>query len=345
MKANILDCTIRDGSYVIDFQWKAGDIKDIVSTLANSGIKYIEIGNGTGLGVYRKNSSYTTDKVYIESSMPYKKNSLIGAFFISGNGSFDDLLNFKEEGGDFIRIGTDATNPRNAIASIEYAKSIGFYVCCNLMKTYAINNYQLAYISNDIVNAGADCIYVVDSAGGMLPNQVSSYVSSIKKLYDVEVGFHGHNNFLLANANSLAAIESGATLVDSSLMCLGRGAGNAQTESLLAIMQKAGYVEGNTDIMELSDFGQNMISKITKRQTGMTKRDIIIGFSNFHDSNMCYVNLYAEKFGVDKEELIKEVSKINIVNPSEELFAMIAEKLSEGAIKNVYFPRYSHKSF
>jgi 4-hydroxy 2-oxovalerate aldolase len=149
----------------------------------------------------------------------------------------------------------------------------------------------------------------------------------------------------MANANSLVAIESGATFVDSTLMCLGRGAGNAQTESLAALLQKANLLDEPLDVFRLSDLSQKIISKLANKSIGISKRNIIIGVANFHDSNMPLVEKYSQKYNVDTELLIEEVSKINIINPSEELFELAAQKISDGIKEIVFFPRFSHKNF
>jgi isopropylmalate/homocitrate/citramalate synthase len=213
------------------------------------------------------------------------------------------------------------------------------------MKTYAITEYQLAYRSFDIIKAGVDCIYIVDSAGGMLPAQVASYFKAIKMFYAIDLGFHGHNNLLLANANSLVAIENGAKYVDSTLMSIGRGAGNAQTESLIALLQKANLISSDLSVFELASLSQRIVSRISDKLMGSSKMDIFIGKANFHDSYMPLVEKYSKQYNIIPEILIEEVSKINVVNPSEELFQLAAQKISEGMKDIVFFPKFSHRYF
>lgn len=343
----ILDCTIRDGSYATNYQWDGDILRKIVSTLSQIGIKYIEIGNGVGLGTHRKIREALDDESYFSHTIPYKGNSLIGAFFIPGTGTKDDLKNFWQAGGRFIRIGSNATEIEKSLDYIEYAKHLGFMVCSNLMKTYAISKYQLAYKSRDLIKAGCDVIYVVDSAGCMLPSTVSDYFKSMREIYQVQLGFHGHNNLQLANANSLAAAEAGATFIDATLSGLGRGAGNAQLESIIAIFQKANLLENNiTDVLQLSDFSNEIMSTIAAKEIVPTsKRNIAIGIANFHDSYAPLAEKYASLYNVDTELLIKEVSKINVVNPAEELFELTARKIAEGAKEIIFFPKFSHKNY
>ena len=342
---NILDCTIRDGSYATNYQWDNEDVRKIVSTLADCGIPFIEVGNGTGLGMYRSHPEAKPDMDYLTNSIPYKKNAKIGVFYIPTIGTYDDIKNFKEEGGDFIRVGVNATETEKAVDAIEYAKSLGLMVSCNLMKTYAITPYQLVYRCREIIQAGSDCIYVVDSAGGMLPEQVADYFTSMRSVYSIDLGFHGHNNLLLANANSYTAARSGATFLDATLQSLGRGAGNAQLESLVALLQKAEMLEYEIDVNRLTELSDYLFEKIAKIPRGSSKRDIVIGVANFHDSYLPLAEQSAQRFGVDVERLIVEVSKINVVNPSASLFDLVAQKISNESSVQINYPKFHHTAY
>lgn len=342
---NILDCTIRDGSYITNYQWDNKILEVLVSTLSKAGVPYIEIGNGTGLGMYRGNISAKCDQEYFDNTIPYKNNSKIGAFFIPGVGTKDDIIRFKGEGGDFLRIGVNANDVHDVIPYIEFAKNAGLEVFCNLMKTYSISTYQLAYVCADLVDCAVDCIYIVDSAGGMTPIQVKEYFLSVKKLYDIKLGFHGHNNLLLANGNSYIAAISGASFVDATLMSLGRGAGNAQLESLVALFQKDKLIDNQIDVKSLCELSETVIKKIVENQNFSLKRNIVIGVANFHDSYLNLAEKYSKKYSVDIDILITEVSKVNMVNPSPELFDLIASKIASNTINSIYYPKFYHKNY
>ena len=343
---NILDCTIRDGSYATNYQWSGELISDIVSILPNFGIKYIEIGNGTGLGAFRKNDSFMTDDEYIKYAVSSKKsdNVKIGAFYIPSIATKFDLENFREKGGDFIRIGVNATDTQSAYESIKYAKSLGFYVFCNLMKTYAITKIQLVEYCEGLINAGVDCIYIVDSAGGMIPTQVSEYIKAVKSFYNIPIGFHGHNNLSMANANSLAAVEAGADFVDATLGGLGRGAGNAQLESLITVFQKSGFYNEKIDILSLSEFSKNVFLSLNKSTKGNSLREIVVGMANFHDSYTNILENIAQKYKVNPEKLLIEVSKINVVDPSLELFESVAQRIADYNEYTFFAPKFYHNN-
>ena len=335
----ILDCTIRDGSYATGNRWDKRALRMIIEQLSAQGIQYIEIGNGTGLGTYRKKDSAMCDEDYFEYTLPYKGNSKIGAFFIPSIGTKEDLKNFRLKGGEFIRIGANATEIETTFEYIRYAKEIGFFVCCNVMKTYAITKFQFVEIALKVRKIGADCIYIVDSAGGMLPEQIKQYVEAIQTFSDIKVGFHGHNNLLMANANSLAALQAGAYFVDATLLGIGRGAGNAQLESLVAVCKKAEIDVGQCNALQIADLAQQVLGVMNLK--GSTKREINVGLLYFHDSYAPILERVASKYGLNPEVLMEEVCKINIINPSEELFEYAAETLKEGR-KITFIPNYSH---
>lgn len=340
---NLLDCTIRDGSYVTHYYWDADILEKVASTLSKQGIKYIEIGNGTGMGAYRTVPNSLEDAAYYKHTIPFKGDSLIGSFCIPGTATFEDLKFFKEQGGDFVRIGTNATQTEKALPFIEKARELGLWVSCNLMKTYAISKYQWVQYSDKLVKAGAECIYFVDSAGGMLPDEVGEYVEAMKSFYDVEVGFHGHNNFLLANANSLKAAECGAKFIDVTLGGLGRGAGNAQLESMVPILQKVNLLNQDLDFFALADLANCIVGNYNVK--GSSKREINIGSSNFHDSFTSKLEEAANRYNVDADQLLVEVCKINIVNPSTELFNTVAERMADGLSNDFFAVKYHHKDY
>jgi len=338
---NILDCTIRDGGYVTKNRWEEETLKTVVSTLSSAGIKYIEVGNTLGLGMCHSKVTPHTDEYFMKACMPCKGNSLLGMFFLPNVGKKEDIAWFRDNGGDFVRVGANATTIETTFEYINYAKSLGLWVSCNLMKTYTISKYNLARMAKGVIDSGADCLYLVDSAGGMLPNQVYEYVRSIKDFYDISVGFHGHNNLQLANGNSFAAIQAGAEFIDGTLQGLGRGAGNTHLESMIAICQKANLIPNSCNVLELADEGEKVVGGLL--HLGNTKREINIGIHNFHDSFTGLLEKASERYGVDPDLLMAEVCKINVINPSEELFDMAAMRLKKGK-KFEYAPAYSHKN-
>ena len=224
---SILECTIRDGSYLIDYQFTAEDTYIICTGLERAGFKFIEIGHGTGLrsSLAGKGVAAASDEEYLEAARTALSGSLakFGMFFIPVIGRMEDLDMAARHGMGFVRIGTNVTEIDQARQYIEKAKSLEMLVSSNLMKSYAVTIDEFVKLAKKADEFGVDIITVVDSAGGMFPEEVREYVLRLKDVTDKTIGYHGHNNLQLAVANTLEAIRCGATIVDSSLQGLGGG--------------------------------------------------------------------------------------------------------------------------
>ncbi|MBD3843004.1 MAG: 4-hydroxy-2-oxovalerate aldolase, partial [Campylobacterales bacterium] len=279
---NVLDTTLRDGSYVVDFQFSKEDTKNITQTLESFEIPYIEIGHGLGLGAYRLNSysSICTDEEYMSSIRKHDSKIKYGIFFIPGIGDYSDIDLAIKHNIDFIRIGTNINESEKGLEYIKYAKSKGLMVAANFMKSYAVDVDEFVRRASEVSNAGADFVYLVDSAGGMMPDEVQKYIKKAVESCNCEIGFHGHNNLTLAVANSLAAIEAGATIIDSSLQGLGRDGGNASTEVLLSILMQKKLIN-KKNINALLDYSEVNILPLLKN-TGVKAMPLISGLSLFH---------------------------------------------------------------
>ncbi|AOP33693.1 hypothetical protein A0128_07455 [Leptospira tipperaryensis] len=325
----LLDCTIRDGGYAINFQFSARDTRNICSNLDKAGIRLIEVGHGLGLGASNPSNgiAFEADEDYISTAKSVTKNSFVGAFFIPGIGKKEDIKRAKEAGLDFIRIGKDVTDLEATRSFIDYAQELGLHVSINMMKSYAVNSLELGNIIKNMNGWGADLICLVDSAGCMMPEQIREYVSVIKDNSDLPAGFHGHNNLGMANANSLAALKGGAQFVDATLRGMGRSAGNAQTEAMAFIFQEYGY-DSNLDPFLLLEMSENIIEPLMLFPQGLSSMDIVIGISKFHSGHLPRFKRILKKYDIDLRKLIIGVSKVNCINPSDELIESVAKDLA-----------------
>lgn len=325
----LLDCTIRDGGYAINFQFSARDTRNICTNLDKSGIRMIEVGHGLGLGASNPSNgiAFESDEDYISTAKSVAKNAFIGAFFIPGIGKKEDIKKAKDAGLDFIRIGKDVTDLSVTRDFIDYSLGLDLHVSLNMMKSYAVSALELGNIINNIKAWGVDAICLVDSAGCMLPEQISEYVTVIRENSDSPVGFHGHNNLGMANANSLAALKGGAKFVDATLRGMGRSAGNAQTEAMAFIFQEYGY-DVNLDPFLLLEMSENIIEPLMLYPQGLSSMDIVIGISKFHSGHLPRFKRILKKYDIDLRKLIIGVSKVNCINPSDELIESVAKDLA-----------------
>ncbi len=334
---SILDCTLRDGSYLIDYQFTAEDTYIICLGLMKAGFELIEIGHGTGLGSSEagKGKAAATDKEYLQAARSALDGSAakFGMFFIPGIGKIEDLEIAAGYGMSFVRIGTNITEIEQAKPYIEKAKEFGMMVSSNLMKSYAVPIDEFIRRAKMADHFGADIIAVVDSAGGMFPQDVREYVFRLKGITDKQIGFHGHNNLQLAIANTLEAVMAGASVVDSSLQGMGRSAGNAQTEVLAMVLEKLGYSTG-IDPYKAMDLGERIIKPMMSKEQGVDDISLVSGIAQFHSSFYRTVYEVAEKYHIDPRRLIVEVSEIDRVHVTPELAETTALKITGDIQKN-----------
>lgn len=324
----ILDCTLRDGSYVNHFQFGVHETRYVCSELEKCGIEYIEVGHGLGLGAYRLGGEYAaaaTDEEYLGAAAEAVKKSVFGTFCIPDIAKLEDIDTASKYGMKLIRIGTNVDAVESSRPFVERAKKYGMTVCANYMKSYSASPEDFVKKVRLSKSYGVDIIYLVDSAGGMLPKQVESYIRTVRDSVDMKIGFHGHNNLGLALANSLVALDMGAYFIDCSMQGLGRSGGNAATEQFVIIMSKLGNSHG-IDIFRLMDLGFNTIQPLLQ-QTGLNPIDIISGYAMFHSSYMPLIRKFSLKHDVDPRLLIIELCKIDQVNADPVLIEKIAAGL------------------
>jgi len=179
---------------------------------------------------------------------------------------------------------------------------------------------------------GADAVYVTDSAGAMLPKDVSEKISSLKRNLKVPIGHHAHNNLGLAVANSLMAIDAGATYIDGSLSGLGAGAGNTPTEMLIAVLNRMGYEHGG-DLYKAIDASKDVLIPILKSKginsTQSNLDTLILGYAGVYSSFLLHARRAAKRFGVDVRDILLEAGRRKAVGGQEDWMIEIAHELAK----------------
>ncbi len=326
MKTQIMDVTLRDGSYAINYQFSEQDTKCIGVALENAGIRYVEIGHGMGLNAssYKNGLALCTDEEYLAAAQGAYRKCTYGMFCIPGVARVEDLDLLKKYGAGFVRVGCNIDKIRTSEPYVRRAKELGLMVAANYMKSYTATEEEFAQCVELSRSYGADIIYVVDSAGCMLPEDVKKYFDIIKQ-FGLKAGFHGHNNLGLANSNSLYAIDLGFDMVDCSLQGLGRSAGNASTELVVALMGIKYGFEGY-DNRQLISFSDDYVKPLVKN-VGLYGLDIYCGIAGFHSSYMKYIHKYSSKYSVNPYTLIVEYCKYDRINMDEAKLEEIARSL------------------
>lgn len=327
-RVRILDTTLRDGSYVIDFQFTARDTALIAGQLEAAGFELIEIGHGVGLGATQRNygRAAETDEAYLAAAAGTLKRAAWGMFCIPGIATLQQIDMAAEYGMKLIRVGTDVADVPNSQQFIERAKKHEMLVCANYMKSYVVAPAEFARNAILSKQYGADVVYIVDSAGGMLTRDMERYFGAVRDVCDVQIGFHGHDNLGLGVANAVRAVELGAEIVDTSLQGMGRSAGNTPTELFIAVMERLGVPMG-FDPLRVMDIGEKYIKPLIRRD-GLNSLDIVAGYAQFHSSYMGVIREFSSKFGVDARKLIIALCEKDKVNASRAMVEDLARELS-----------------
>ena len=328
-ETKILETTLRDGSYAVDFKFTPKDTATIASALEQIGFELIEVGHGLGLHALEKGKGEAAarDVEYLEAASSVLKKAKFGMFCIPGIARLEDIDIAAEYGMHFIRIGTNINELEGTSSYFERAKKHNMYVSSNLMKSYAVSAKDFGRYTNLAQSYGADIAVLVDSAGGLFPKDIEEYFKYSKDECDIQLGFHGHNNLGLAIANTLKAVELGAAIIDTSLKGIGRSAGNAATEMMVIILKKLGYKLA-IDEYAAMDLAEKYISPLI-HSIENTPISITTGYAQFHSSFMGTILKYAEKYRVDPRELIVKLTEKDKVHAPESLVEQLSFEISK----------------
>ncbi len=283
---HILDCTIRDGSYVVDFQMTKEDTFVVTKGLTGAGIRHIEVGHGLGLNASQtKGKAAESDVDYIRAACAAAGSSAkVGSFFIPGIGREDDIRVAHDAGLGFIRLGIDVDDFAKLEPYVKLSKSLGLEVWGNMMKSYLVKPAEFGKIASMVGEMGVDVVAIVDSAGGMTPDDVAAYAEESTSRTSVPLAFHGHDNLTLAVANCLRFVEAGGLYVDGSLAGLGRSGGNAATELLAVLLGRMGRLANPVDGERLVEFADAVMQFCVPGHTRPRAAEIATGLNFFHSS-------------------------------------------------------------
>lgn len=342
-KPNILETTLRDGSYAINFSFTSADTSIICKELEEAGFEYIEIGHGVGLNASNmdKGQAVQTDEEYMIAAEGVLSRARYGMFCIPGIARLKDIDMAAKHNMGFIRIGTNATEVPESEEYIKRAKDYGMFVTANFMKSYVLSPDKFGKMVELSEKYGSDLIYIVDSAGGMFIEDIKRYYEAIRKVADIPLGFHGHDNLGLAISNSIESVKMGFDFVDVSLQGIGRSAGNASTEILVAALLKMGYTL-DIDFMKVLEIGQKYIQHLMT-SNGKKLLDIVTGYAEFHSSYMHYIQKYSAKYRINPAILIIEICKIDKVHVDDDLVDTVARRIKKE--EDIYLGKYDFSRY
>lgn len=309
----ILDTTIRDGSYAVNFQYNDDDLRKIIGDLDTTGLPYIEIGHGVTIGATSaQGRAARTDEQYFRTGRSAVQYAKLGAVIVPALAPIE-TVDLAGDYLDFLRMCVIATELEIVAPFVERAQSRGLEVCIQLVKSHLFEPEMLGRAAKQASEMGVRIVYVVDTTGTFLPEDVRRYVEAIRDASDVTVGYHGHNNLGMAVANTLEAFEAGADFLDGTLMAFGRGAGNCQTECLIAALQRRGHLAG-VDLDRIFDAARSGMLGRVSESYGIDPWEISFGFHGLDSQQLGHIRASAENAGLSVSRVIREIAN-NVEGP------------------------------
>ena len=327
-KVRLQDVTLRDGNHALRHSLDASFVRDYCAVADGSAATVVEVGHGMGIGAssHLVGRSKETDSALLTAAREALSTTSLGVHSIPGFSSIqENIVPAMEIGVDVFRVATHVTEADTSAPHLEFVVNAGREAVGVLMMSHMAPVPELIAQALVMQSAGASSLMIMDSAGHYVPRTVRERISALVDALQIPVGFHAHNNFNSAIANSLAAIESGATTIDAATMGLGAGAGNAQLECLIAVLQSEYGTPIDLDpFLELSKMIEGYASS---RLPHTTATSVVSGKSGVVSAFAPYVSDIAEDLGVSAIEIWKELGRRRIIAGQESIIREVALQL------------------
>ncbi|AQU75025.1 4-hydroxy-2-oxovalerate aldolase [Priestia megaterium] len=330
----ITEVSLRDGSHVVKHQFTEAQVKSVTKALDDAGMHYIEVSHGDGLGgsTLQYGKSLVDEMKLIEAAVEEAKQATVAVLLIPGIGTVHELKQANSLGAGLVRVATHVTEADVSAQHIEYARKLGMETFGFLMMAHSAPVEKLVEQAKLMESYGAQGVYITDSAGALLPHEVRERVRALRNSLQVEVGFHAHNNLSLAVANTLAAIEEGATRIDGSVRCLGAGAGNTQTEALIAVLNRLG-IDVGIDLYKIMDLAEEVVGPILPGSQEIRKGSLAMGYAGVYSSFLLHAERAAKRFNLDSRDILLELGKRKAVGGQEDMILDVAAELAQRKVE------------
>lgn len=329
-KIIINDVTLRDGNHAIGHKMTTDQISIYTAAADAAGIPIVEVGHGIGIGAssLQVGESAVDDITMIKTAKVNLVHSKLGIHVTPGFATINkDLEKALGSGVDVVRVAAHCTEADITQRHIRYVRSRGKEVYGVLMMSHMASKETLTEEGQKMESYGAEAVMLFDSAGALLPDQVSERVRDLVDNLNISIGFHAHNNLGLAITNSIAAVNAGATIIDGSARGFGAGAGNTQIEVLVAVLEKLGYSTG-IDLYKILDASDIAEKYLMKGIPCIRSLNIINGLSGVVSTFLTPVERISKEYGVDPRDVFFELGKRKVVAGQEDLIIEVATSLT-----------------
>lgn len=326
---HLVDTSLRDGMNTVGHQFTPEQVGAIARGLDKAGVGTIEVAHGDGIGgsSIQFGRAAAADAEYVAAAVDAVEDASIAVLYVPGIATLTDLQGCVDAGIGTVRVAVHCTEADCAQQPITWAREHGLTVMSFLMMSHMLPPDRLAEQAALLDAYGAHVVYVVDSAGALVPDTAAERVAALRGRIGADVGFHAHNNLGVGVGNALAAVTAGATYVDGSLRGLGAGAGNAQTEVLAAALERAGHTI-DADLFALLEAAEHVVAPLMRRPQVIDETAVMIGYAGVYSTFFHFAKRAGEKYGVPTKEIIVELGRRGVIGGQEDMIVDVAAEMA-----------------
>jgi 4-hydroxy 2-oxovalerate aldolase len=327
----ISDPSLRDGNHAVRHQLTPEQVRAYCLRAEEARIPVVEVGHGNGIGAssLQLGEAAASDAALLGAAREVLRNTQLGVHIIPGFATIDkDLKPALEAGVDIFRVASHCTEADLTERFITFARQAGKTAYGVLMMSHMATPEVLLEEARKMEAYGAETLVIMDSAGYYLPDDVRQRVGILVDNLDIPVGFHAHNNLGCAIANSIAAVEVGATVLDGCARGFGAGAGNAQLEVLVPVLHRLGYRTG-IDLYKVLDLASFAEAEIMEVVPIISSTSVVSGLSGVFSGFLKPATRIAADFNVDVRDVFFELGRRGIVAGQEDIILEVAESIAK----------------
>lgn len=331
-KVLVHDMCLRDGMHAKREQISTAEMVKVATALDDAGVPLIQVTHGGGLGGNSLQHGFAlhSNEEYLNAVTPLMKQAKVSVLLIPGLGTMKELHSAYDCGARSVHVATHCTEADTSPQHIAYARKLGMDTSGFLMMAHLNTPEGLAQQGKLMESYGAQTVYITDSAGYMLPEDVKQRVAALREVLrpETEIGFHGHHNLGMGIANSIAAIEEGASRIDASVAGLGAGAGNTPLEVFVAVAERMG-IDTGCDLFKLMDIAEDIIVPMMEHMVRVDRASLTLGFAGVYSTFLLHANRAAAKFGVPARDILVELGRRKMIGGQEDMIVDTAMSMAK----------------